>query len=95
MLVKDDPAAKKADVSRIRLLLLDPRARGFGLGARLVDECIRFSREKGYKRITLWTHRELTAARAIYAKAGFKLTGSETHDDWGKPAVSEFWDMDL
>ena len=95
MLVKDDPKAKKADVSRIRLLLLDPAARGMGLGARLVDECVRFSREKGYKRITLWTHQELVAARAIYAKAGFTVTGEETHDSWGKPVVSEFWDMAL
>jgi DNA-binding MarR family transcriptional regulator/GNAT superfamily N-acetyltransferase len=95
MLVKDDPEAKKAGVSRIRLLAVDEKARGLGLGRRLVEECIRFSREKGYKRITLWTHQELTAARAIYAKAGFTLSGSETHDDWGRPAVSEFWDLDL
>jgi len=95
MLVKDDPEAKKADVARIRLLLLDPKARGMGIGARLVEECIRFSKAKGYRRITLWTHQELTAARAIYAKAGFVKTGEETHDDWGKRATSEFWDLDL
>ncbi|MDP3740622.1 MAG: helix-turn-helix domain-containing GNAT family N-acetyltransferase [Hyphomonadaceae bacterium] len=95
MLVKDDPKAKKADVARIRLLLLDPKARGMGLGARLVDECIRFSKAKGYKRLTLWTHKELTAARAVYAKAGFTKTSEETHDDWGKQATSEFWDLKL
>lgn len=95
MLARDNPKAKKADVSRIRLLLLDPKARGMGLGARLVDECVKFSRAKGYKRITLWTHKELTAARAIYAKAGFTKTGEETHDDFGRPATSEYWDMEL
>ncbi len=95
MLVKDDPKAKKADVARIRLLLLDKKARGLGLGSRLVDECVRFSREKGYRRITLWTHKELTAARAIYTKAGFVKSGEESHDDWGGKATSEFWDLDL
>jgi DNA-binding MarR family transcriptional regulator/GNAT superfamily N-acetyltransferase len=95
MLVKDDPKAKKADVARIRLLLLDPKARGMGIGARLVDECVRFSKARGYRRVTLWTHQELTAARAIYAKAGFVKTGEETHDHWGKPATSEYWDMEL
>jgi DNA-binding MarR family transcriptional regulator/GNAT superfamily N-acetyltransferase len=95
MLVRDDPKAKRADIARIRLLLLDPKARGIGLGARLVDECVRFSKAKGYKRLTLWTHKELTAARAIYAKAGFAKTGEETHDDWGRQATSEFWDLKL
>jgi DNA-binding MarR family transcriptional regulator/GNAT superfamily N-acetyltransferase len=95
MLVKDDPKAKKADVSRIRLLVLEAKARGLGIGKRLVDECVKFSREKGYRRITLWTHSELSAARGIYAKAGFKKTGEESHDDWGGKATSEFWDMEL
>lgn len=95
LLARDDPKAKKADVARIRLLLLDPEARGMGLGRRLVEECIAFARAKGYRRITLWTHRELTAARAIYAKAGFVKTGEEAHDDWGRPAVSEYWDLEL
>jgi DNA-binding MarR family transcriptional regulator/GNAT superfamily N-acetyltransferase len=95
MLVKDDPGAKKADVARIRLLLLEPSARGMGLGRRLVEECVAFSRAKGYRRVTLWTHKELTAARAIYAKLGFEKTGEESHDDWGGKATSEFWDMDL
>ena len=95
LLARDDPKAKKADVARIRLLLLDPVARGMGLGRRLVDECIGFAKAKGYRRITLWTHQELTAARAIYAKAGFVKTGEERHDDWGRPAVSEYWDLEL
>lgn len=95
MLVKDNPKARKADVARIRLLLLDPKARGMGLGKRLVEECIRFSRKKAYSRVTLWTHKELTAARAIYAKLGFVKTGEESHDDWIGKATSEFWDLDL
>jgi DNA-binding MarR family transcriptional regulator/GNAT superfamily N-acetyltransferase len=95
MLARDNPKAKKTDIARIRLLLLDPKARGMGLGARLVDECVQFARLKGYTRITLWTHKELTAARAIYAKAGFTKTGEETHKEFGKPATSEFWDLEL
>ena len=95
MLVKDDPKAKKADVARIRLLLLDPKARGMGLGRRLGEECVGFARAKGYRRVTLWTHTELTAARAIYTKLGFRKTGEESHDDWGGKATSEFWDLDL
>jgi DNA-binding MarR family transcriptional regulator/GNAT superfamily N-acetyltransferase len=95
MLVKDDPKAKKADVARVRLLLLEPQARGQGLGRRLVEECVAFSRAKGYRRVTLWTHKELTAARAIYAKLGFTKNGEESHDDWGGKATSEFWDLDL
>jgi DNA-binding MarR family transcriptional regulator/GNAT superfamily N-acetyltransferase len=90
MLVKDSPT-----VARIRLLLLEPSARGIGLGARLVDECIRFARRAGYRKITLWTHSVLTAARHIYEKAGFKLMRTERHRSWGKPVVSEHWDLTL
>ncbi len=95
MLVRDDPKAKKADVARVRLLLLEPFARGMGLGRRLVEECVAFSKASGYRRVTLWTHKELTAARAIYDKLGFVKTGEESHDDWGGKATSEFWDLDL
>jgi DNA-binding MarR family transcriptional regulator/GNAT superfamily N-acetyltransferase len=84
-----------AKVARVRLLLVDPKARGLGLGARLVDECVRFARRAGYDKITLWTHSVLTAARHIYQKAGFRLTGTERHNSWGRPVVSEFWDLDL
>jgi DNA-binding MarR family transcriptional regulator/GNAT superfamily N-acetyltransferase len=83
------------DVARIRLLLVDPKARGLGLGARLTDECIRFARPAGYKKITLWTHRVLTAARHIYRKAGFRLQRTEQHRSWGKPVISEHWDLTL
>ncbi len=82
-------------VARIRLLLVDPKARGLGLGARLVDECTDFARGTGYTNITLWTHSVLTAARHIYQKAGFTLTRSEERVSWSKPVVSEHWDLEL
>jgi DNA-binding MarR family transcriptional regulator/N-acetylglutamate synthase-like GNAT family acetyltransferase len=84
-----------AEVARIRLLIVDPKARGLKLGARLVDECIRFARAAGYKKITLWTHSVLKAARHIYQKAGFRLMRTERHRSWGRPVVSEFWDLEL
>ncbi len=90
MLAKQAPA-----VARLRLLLVDPKARGLGLGARLTDEAVRFARSAGYKRITLWTHSVLTAARHIYQKAGFTLTRSKQRTSFGQPVVSEDWDMEL
>jgi DNA-binding MarR family transcriptional regulator/GNAT superfamily N-acetyltransferase len=87
--------ADSAMVARIRLLLVDPKARGLRLGARLIDECIGFARDAGYKKITLWTHSVLTAARHIYQKAGFKLTRSEERVSWSQPVVSEHWDLEL
>jgi DNA-binding MarR family transcriptional regulator/GNAT superfamily N-acetyltransferase len=90
MLVKDSD-----EVARIRLLLVDPKARGLGLGMRLTDECARFARERGYKKITLWTHSILSAARHVYEKAGFTLTSSEPRHSWGKDVVAEFWDLEL
>ncbi len=91
MLVKD----KQPKVARIRLLLVDPKARGLGLGQRLVDECVKFARKAGYRKITLWTHSILTAARHIYENAGFMLTSSEKKHSWGKDVVAEYWDLDL
>ncbi|HEY3222591.1 MAG TPA: helix-turn-helix domain-containing GNAT family N-acetyltransferase [Pseudolabrys sp.] len=91
MLVKDD----EPGVARLRLLLVDQKTRGLGLGARLVDECVRFARNAGYKKITLWTHSVLSAARYVYEKAGFTLTSSEPRRTWGKDVVAEFWDLDL
>ncbi len=90
MLVKDND-----EVARVRLLLVDPKARGLGLGARLVEECVTFARQAGYKRVTLWTHSVLTAARHIYEQAGFTLTSSEKRHTWGKDVVAEYWDLDL
>jgi GNAT superfamily N-acetyltransferase len=65
------------------------------LGARLVGECVNFARAAGYKKITLWTHSILTAARHVYEKAGFTLTSSEPRHSWGNDVVAEFWDLDL
>ncbi len=90
MLVKDSD-----EVARLRLLLVEPSARGLGIGARLVDECVRFARASGYRSITLWTHSILTAARHVYQQAGFTLTSSEPKKSWGKDVVSEMWDMRL
>jgi DNA-binding MarR family transcriptional regulator/GNAT superfamily N-acetyltransferase len=88
-------AKESTRVARIRLLLVDPKARGLGLGDRLVDECIRFARRAGYKKVTLWTHSVLTAARHIYQKVGFKLMRTERHKSWGRLVVSEYWDLEL
>src|SRR6516164_2315941 len=82
-------------VARFRLLFVEPEARGLGIGVRLVDEAIRFARGAGYRKITLWTHSVLTAARHIYQSAGFKLMRSEEHQSWGQPVVSEHWDLQL
>ena len=82
-------------VARLRLLLVDPVARGRGLGTRLTDECIRFARARGYRSITLWTHKVLTAARRIYERAGFRLTSSEARRSFGQDVVSEHWDLAL
>ncbi len=82
-------------VGRLRLLLLEPAARGTGLGRRLVEECVAFGREAGYREIVLWTHKVLTAARAIYAKVGFELVETWTHEEFGKAEVSETWRMTL
>lgn len=90
MLVKDS-----ADVARLRLLLVEPSARGRGIGKRLVDECIAFARSAGYGKIVLWTHGVLIAARAIYQRAGFRLVKQWVHDDFGKPEASESWELEL
>lgn len=82
-------------VARLRLLLLDPGARGLGLGRRLVEACIGFAREAGYREVVLWTHAVLLAARGIYASAGFQLERTWTHDDFGSPEISETWRLKL
>jgi DNA-binding MarR family transcriptional regulator/GNAT superfamily N-acetyltransferase len=82
-------------VARLRLLLVEPSARGLGIGKRLTNECIRFARASGYERITLWTHSILTAARHIYAEAGFSLTSSEKKHSFGNDVISEYWDLTL
>jgi GNAT superfamily N-acetyltransferase len=83
------------EVARLRLLIVDPAARGLGIGQRLVDECIGFARKAGYKKITLWTHGVLKAARAIYQRADFTLVEQWVHDEFGKPEASETWELKL
>ena len=83
------------DVAKLRLLIVDPSMRGFGLGRQLVAECLDFARRAGYRRVTLWTQKNLEAARHLYAQAGFTLTRSEPYSGIGRDLVSEFWDLDL
>lgn len=83
------------DVARLRLLIVDPKARGLGIGKKLVDECIAFAKDAGYAKITLWTHVVLTAARAIYRQSGFHVVREWVHDDFGKPEASEEWELAL
>jgi DNA-binding MarR family transcriptional regulator/N-acetylglutamate synthase-like GNAT family acetyltransferase len=84
------------DVARLRLLLVEPGARGSGLGRRLVRACIDFARAAGYTKMVLWTHSLLTAARAIYASEGFTKVGTDTrHASWGPEVTSETWERPL
>jgi|SRR5215472_14433791 len=82
-------------VARLRLLLVEPSARGLGIGNRLVDECTRFARQAGYKKITLWTQSILQAARYIYKKSGYRLVKQERHREFGYDLVGETWDLSL
>jgi DNA-binding MarR family transcriptional regulator/GNAT superfamily N-acetyltransferase len=84
-----------AEIARLRLLMVESKARGLGIGARLVDEALRFAREARYRSVTLWTHSVLTAARHVYERAGFKLVARREHDEFGKTLVGETWDLDL
>jgi DNA-binding MarR family transcriptional regulator/GNAT superfamily N-acetyltransferase len=91
--VTKDP--KREGVAKLRLLLVDPSARGLGIGARLVEECTRFARAAGYHTLTLWTNSVLTSARKIYAAAGYTLVRTEDHNTFGVPLTSETWELSL
>jgi len=83
------------EIARLRLLLVEPKARGLGIGARLVEEALRFAREARYHKVTLWTQSVLTAARRIYERMGFKLIQQEAHDTFGKELIGETWELEL
>jgi GNAT superfamily N-acetyltransferase len=86
---------ERAGVAKLRMLLIDPSARGLGLGKRLVDECTTFARAAGYHTITLWTNSILTTARAIYQRAGYRLVHAAPEPNFGKDLVGETWELTL
>lgn len=84
-----------ARVAKLRLLLVEPWARGLGLGRRLVHACTAFARKANYRSITLWTQSELTSARKLYVAEGYKLAGTKRHAMFGKPCTAETWELEL
>jgi DNA-binding MarR family transcriptional regulator/N-acetylglutamate synthase-like GNAT family acetyltransferase len=87
--------AKSKTIAKLRLLYVEPCARGLGIGSRLVAECVRFARQAGYKKIVLWTQSELDAARHIYKRAGFRVVEKKPHHSFSKDLVAETWELSL
>jgi GNAT superfamily N-acetyltransferase len=87
--------AADEQTAQLRILLVSLSARGHGLGARLVDECLSFARKAGYKRMKLWTNHPLVAARQIYLSRGFTLTEEEPHHSFGADLIGQVYDLDL
>ncbi|MCD6042769.1 MAG: putative transcriptional regulator, MarR family [Burkholderiales bacterium] len=87
--------SQSKSVAKLRLLIVEPKARGLGLGRRLVEECIAFARAKGYRKLVLWTQSNLAAARHIYKAAGFRLKKKEPHASFGIKLTGEYWELAL